>query len=66
MTQHPKAAAKAEPPYMEGSIAEFWKKIGVTPTPLTLCKEGEEGFSWSEFINELGRRTQEKDRSTSS
>ncbi len=52
--------------YAEGSITEFWKRLGVTPIPLNPCKEGEEGFSWSEFVNDLGRRTQEKNRSTSS
>jgi hypothetical protein len=56
---------KEESPYVEGSIAEFWKRQEVTPIPLTPCKEGEEGFSWSGLINGLGR-TQEKDRSTSS
>jgi len=28
---------------------------------VTFCQDGEEGFSWSEFINGLGRRTQERD-----
>jgi hypothetical protein len=42
--------------YVEGSLTEFWKRQGVTPVPVTPCKEGEQGFSWSEFINGLGRR----------
>ena len=44
--------------YVEDSLTEFWRKQGVTPIPVTPCKEGEEGFSWSAFINGLGRRTQ--------
>jgi hypothetical protein len=44
------------PAYVEGSLTEFWKRQGVTAIPVTSCKEGE-GFSWSEFINGLGRRT---------
>lgn len=47
--------------YVEGSLTEFWKKQGVSPIPVTPCKEGEQGFSWSEFINGLARRTQGKD-----
>jgi hypothetical protein len=57
---------RGEPSYVEDSITEFWKRSGVTPIPMIPCKDGEEGFDWSEFINELGRRTQEKGHSTSS
>jgi hypothetical protein len=49
--------------YVEGSIMEFWKRQGVVPILTTPRKEEEESFSWSEFINELGRSTQGKDRS---
>jgi hypothetical protein len=45
-------------PYIEGSLTEFWKKQGVAPIPVTLCKPEERGVSWSEVINALGRRTQ--------
>ena len=41
-------------------IENFWKERGVTPLPLVPCKEGEEGFSWSEFINGLGRQAPQK------
>lgn len=51
------------PAYVEGSLTEFWKRQGVTPIPVTPCKEGEQGFSWSDFINGLGRRTQGRDDS---
>jgi hypothetical protein len=51
---------KELPRYVDGSLTEFWKRRGVVPIPMTPCKEGEEGFSWSEFINGLGRRTQGK------
>jgi hypothetical protein len=44
--------------YVEGSLTEFWKKQGVVPIQVTACEVGE-GFSWSEFLNGLGRRTQE-------
>jgi hypothetical protein len=49
--------------YVEGSLTEFWKKHGVTPIPVTPCKEGEQGFSWSQFINGLARRTQGREDS---
>jgi hypothetical protein len=42
--------------YKEGSLTEFWIKQGVRPIPQRPLKEGEEGFSWSEFINGLGRQ----------
>jgi hypothetical protein len=51
------------PPYVEGALTEFWKGQGVMPISVTPCSEGEQGFSWSEFINGLGRRTQERDGS---
>jgi hypothetical protein len=41
--------------YVEGSLTEFWKKQGVTPIPVEPCEDHEEGFSWSDFINGLGR-----------
>lgn len=44
--------------YVEGSITEFWIKQGVKPEPQTPCPHGEgckDCFSWSEFINGLGR-----------
>jgi hypothetical protein len=46
----------SEDKYVEGSVTEFWKKQGVRPIPVTPCKEGEQGFSWSEFINGLARK----------
>jgi hypothetical protein len=49
--------------YVEGSLTEFWMEQGVAPIPVTLCKEGQRGFSWSEFINGLSRRTPETDDS---
>jgi hypothetical protein len=58
-----KEAVQYLPAYIEGSLTEFWKDQGVTSIPVTPCGEGEEGFSWSEFINGLGRRTQERDDS---
>lgn len=48
--------------YISGSLTEFWKEQGVIPISVTPCSDGE-GFSWSEFINGLGRRTQERDDS---
>ena len=47
---------KDDDKYVEGSITEFWKKQGVVPISTEPCKEGEEGFSWSEFINGLAWR----------
>jgi hypothetical protein len=49
--------------YVEGSLTEFWKEQGVRPIPVTPRKGGKEGFTWSEFINGLGRRSQETDDS---
>ena len=49
--------------YIEDSLTESWKRHGVIPTPATPCKRGERGFTWSEFINRLGRRTQGRDDS---
>jgi hypothetical protein len=60
MTRESETRTTIEEPeakYAEGSLTEFWKKQGVVPVPVTPCKEGEQGFSWSEFINGLGRRT---------
>jgi hypothetical protein len=51
------------PTYVEGVLTEFWKRQGVIPIPVTHCGEPEQGFSWSEFINGLGRKTQGKDDS---
>jgi len=47
----------ADTEYVEGSLTEFWKEQGVTPVPITYCRDEEQGFSWSEFINGLGRRS---------
>jgi hypothetical protein len=44
----------------DGPSEKFWKEQGVTPLPLVSCNEGEEGFSWSEFINGLGQRVPRK------
>jgi hypothetical protein len=42
--------------YVEGSIEKFWIKLGVKPIITEPCEEGEEGFSWSDFVNGLGRQ----------
>ena len=47
----------ADTEYVYGSLTEFWKEQGVTPIPITYCRDEEQGFSWSEFINGLGRRS---------
>jgi hypothetical protein len=44
----------------EGPVEKFWKERGVAPLPLMPCKEGEEGFSWSDFINGLGQQAPQK------
>lgn len=47
--------------YVEGSFTEIWEEKGVVAIPLTACKEGEQGFSWSDFINGLGCRIPERE-----
>lgn len=40
--------------YIPGSIEKLWRELGVKPVPQEPC-EGEDCFSFSEFINSFGR-----------